>query len=560
MGKRALAALAAVLATLGLSAVLIIAEEAPASEPATAASHDTDWPQWRGPDRNGVARQSPALLDEFPKEGPKKVWESEDAILCGQGAGGNGSIAVFDGRIYVKEHIVKPANYRLITTSDLTRLGYCPEMPADLSKKVEEARMSEERKRAGSVWAVSCKEWMDLWIKNNTTAEQSKYETVIRYRLMWGSKAVPLDALAKLVPIIDKKFEKPADWVKWVEESGLDADSQASLRALDRTEEVQEYLYCLSAATGKTLWKSPMSTAADPFTHNYKSSNTPAVSDGKVYVNSVANTVFCFDAGSGKRLWESAPLGTENNHGRYSSMLIHQNVAVIVTARGVSAVSAADGKTMWSVPGTGLYAAGSAVAWSKGDKWYILAEFEKHLKMIDPQTGAVIASALGGGNSTPAIVGDYAAASTPGALRAYKLSPTSLQCIWTVPFNDDFTAPLIDGKYLYVLGGSDFYGKETKPGKAMCLELETGRVMWEEPMSLANYGSLALADGKLIGVVGKELVMFRASPEKFQLVGRTDLSLERWISPAIADGKVYLRTAKKIVCYDLAKPRKENGK
>ena len=173
--------------------------------------------------------------------------------------------------------------------------------------------------------------------------------------------------------------------------------------------------------------------------------------------------------------------------------------------------------------------------------------------MIELKTGNVVASVPGGGNGTPAILGDYAAACDVKGLCAYKLSATSIERLWTVPFNDDFSSPIIDGKYVYAVGGSDYYMKENKPGKAVCLELETGKVMWEEALPLANHGSPVLADGKLIAVVGKELVMFKAGPEKFQLVGRADLGLERWVTPAIVDGKVFLRTAKKVVCYDLAK-------
>ena len=37
-----------------------------------------DWPQWRGPQRNGVATET-GLLKEWPKEGPKLLWKVSDA-------------------------------------------------------------------------------------------------------------------------------------------------------------------------------------------------------------------------------------------------------------------------------------------------------------------------------------------------------------------------------------------------------------------------------------------------------------------------------------------------
>lgn len=52
-----------------------------------------EWPQWRGPNRDGVSTET-GLLKEWPKEGPKLLWE-------GKGAGrGYASLAISGGRIY----------------------------------------------------------------------------------------------------------------------------------------------------------------------------------------------------------------------------------------------------------------------------------------------------------------------------------------------------------------------------------------------------------------------------------------------------------------------------
>ncbi len=36
-----------------------------------------DWPQWRGPQRNGISAET-GLLAEWPKEGPQLVWQVKD--------------------------------------------------------------------------------------------------------------------------------------------------------------------------------------------------------------------------------------------------------------------------------------------------------------------------------------------------------------------------------------------------------------------------------------------------------------------------------------------------
>src|SRR5712671_4956090 len=33
-----------------------------------------DWPQWRGPQRNGISKET-GLLKEWPKDGPKVSWK-----------------------------------------------------------------------------------------------------------------------------------------------------------------------------------------------------------------------------------------------------------------------------------------------------------------------------------------------------------------------------------------------------------------------------------------------------------------------------------------------------
>ena len=36
-----------------------------------------DWPQWRGPNRDGISAET-GLLKEWPKEGPRLLWQRKD--------------------------------------------------------------------------------------------------------------------------------------------------------------------------------------------------------------------------------------------------------------------------------------------------------------------------------------------------------------------------------------------------------------------------------------------------------------------------------------------------
>jgi outer membrane protein assembly factor BamB len=45
--------------------------------PLALAAAAADWPQWRGPNRDGISRET-GLLKEWPKEGPKLLWQVKE--------------------------------------------------------------------------------------------------------------------------------------------------------------------------------------------------------------------------------------------------------------------------------------------------------------------------------------------------------------------------------------------------------------------------------------------------------------------------------------------------
>jgi len=58
---------------------------------ATAA----DWPQWRGPQRDGISRET-GLLNEWPSGGPRQIWQTKG---LGQGYSG---LAIAQGRLFTQ--------------------------------------------------------------------------------------------------------------------------------------------------------------------------------------------------------------------------------------------------------------------------------------------------------------------------------------------------------------------------------------------------------------------------------------------------------------------------
>src|SRR5258708_34677469 len=60
----------------------------------TVAAWAADWPQFRGPQRTGISQET-GLLQEWPKPGPKLLWQLSNI------GDGYGPPAVVGGRIYV---------------------------------------------------------------------------------------------------------------------------------------------------------------------------------------------------------------------------------------------------------------------------------------------------------------------------------------------------------------------------------------------------------------------------------------------------------------------------
>jgi len=93
-------------------------------------------------------------------------------------------------------------------------------------------------------------------------------------------------------------------------------------------------------------------------------------------------------------------------------------------------------------------------------------------------------------------------------------------------------------------------------GSLVCLDFQTGNVLWDGRDSKAPKGSLALADGRLYyrSETGTMLLIEPNSKQyvergRFEQPDRT--KQPAWTHPVIANGKLYLRDQDVLFCYDL---------
>ena len=112
--------------------------------PETAVS--TDWPQWRGPNRDGVALNSPKVLDSWPTSGPDLLWKSEP-IPCNE-KGGVGSPIVADGKVFLYVEEPHKTGVFGLTTKQLQEWGWDESSTPELAAKLDAAWGDGKKKDA----------------------------------------------------------------------------------------------------------------------------------------------------------------------------------------------------------------------------------------------------------------------------------------------------------------------------------------------------------------------------------------------------------------------------
>jgi outer membrane protein assembly factor BamB len=224
-----------------------------------------DWPQWRGPNRDGISKET-GLLKSWPKDGPKLVWQIKDL------GGGYSTPSIASGRIYVLSNKgVEDESVQARDANDgaqvwSTRIG---KVGNPDQKPSYPAARSTPTVDGASLFAIGSDG--DLVCLETATG-----------KLVWQKS-------------LRKDFGgKPGTWA-YSESPLVDGDVVVCTPGgADAT------VVALNKKSGDVIWKSAV---PEGDTAGYSSVVATDVGNGKQYIAFTANGLIGLDAKSGKFLW-----------------------------------------------------------------------------------------------------------------------------------------------------------------------------------------------------------------------------------------------------------------
>jgi len=124
--------------------------------------------------------------------------------------------------------------------------------------------------------------------------------------------------------------------------------------------------------------------------------------------------------------------------------------------------------------------------------------------------------------------------------------------LWVIPGDkqvaNHWSTPVCKDGYLYGM----FSFKQFGNGPMKCVELATGKLMWERPGF--GPGNVLLVNGKILALADDgQLVVVEALPAAYKEIARFKAVTGKcWSTPALSDGRIYIRSTKEGACLDVS--------
>jgi outer membrane protein assembly factor BamB len=330
-----------------------------------------------------------------------------------------------------------------------------------------------------------------------------------------------------------------------------------------------EELVAFDAGSGKEIWRKAYERA--PFSSLYGSGPraTPSVIDGKLCSYGISGILTCFNASTGTILWK-VDTWKELNIARSvfgtagSPLVDGGRIYVNLGGKngGVAAFDAAKGSLLWkNLDDPGSYT--SPVLIGAGASRQLIAFTGRNVASLDPATGSSswkfpLVDKLLESSTTPVLVGDRLLASsiTYGSV-ALRLrdGKSGYDEAWKNPeLTSYFSTPVsVEPQHVYMVTI-----RLPLPGRKSvavfhCVDMQTGKVLWSKPNVGEYHASmLRTGDNKLLMLEEQgDLVLVDPNPKEYRELARAKVCDHVWAHAAVADGKLFLRDDKDLICIEL---------
>jgi outer membrane protein assembly factor BamB len=333
---------------------------------------------------------------------------------------------------------------------------------------------------------------------------------------------------------------------------------------------------CLDLKSGRELWRQEAHRGTPPNSLHVKNtyaSETPVTDGERVFAYFGNVGVFCYDF-AGKKLWSTnwPPVKTRNAWGSAGSPALHKDRLFIVNDNDEKAFAVAldtkTGRELWRVDRDEKSNWATPYVWQNEQRTELITSGTRKVRAYDLDGNLLWE--FGGMSSivipTPfskfgllyvcsGYVGDKVRpvfAIKPGASSDISLKPgetTNAFVAWYQPTAAPYNpSPLLYGDHLYVL--FDF-------GFLSCHDARTGAQIYEKqrirPESTSFTASPWAANGRIFALSEDgDTFVFQAGPE-YRLLHTNPLDEMCMATPAMAGGRLLIRTLTKLYCFRKAK-------
>jgi len=332
------------------------------------------------------------------------------------------------------------------------------------------------------------------------------------------------------------------------------------------------HVNCLDAKSGRTLWTRDFA-AGPPRGHkdNNLASATPAVDAKQVYLawGTPKEVVLLALTHDGKDVWRRDLGPYRAGHGFGSSPIVHENLVILPCEQegkdSLVAVETDSGKERWRVSrkSRNTYATPCIFQWKDKPAELIAVSYEDGITSLDPATGkrnwdvdVFDKRHTEGAIASPIVHGDLilGTASWLGvryetiAVRPEANQERQRPAVETI-YKMDRDAPLVPTP----IAKDDLLFLWSDRGIVSCSNAKTGENYWRERVDGSFYASPVIA-GQYVYCPSREgdMVVVKAS-KKFEPVATIRLGEGTHATPAVAGGRMFLRTFNRVMCLEATK-------